>query len=151
MIRGWDVTTPAWHFLAGAAGLAALLAVAWAPVPARAQCYPGLACPTDQTPPAQPEPGPKPRVTPSPGDGDGAGARRGAEYHYVGTVRPPDDWLALRTLPTSREGERIMKMPQGTLFRVMRKRGEWWYVTLRDGTSGWAHSGWIVCCKIVNE
>jgi hypothetical protein len=125
----------------------ALGAVIVAAQPARAQCYPGLACPTDQQ---QTSPG---GTTPLPGPGDsGAQNRRQAvKYHYVGPVRPPDDWLALRTLPTSKGGERIMKMPAGTLFRVGEKRGEWWFVTLQDGTTGWAHSNWIRCCRSGNE
>ena len=125
------------------AGLGAFAVVG----PAGAQCYPGLACPTEQQTP-QPEPTPTP-----PGKGVEASRSqaRGVEYHFVGPVRPPDDWLALRTLPTSKAGERIMKMPAGTLFRVGEKRGEWWFVTLRDGTTGWAHSNWIRCCKSADE
>jgi hypothetical protein len=114
---------------------------------ARAQCYPGLACPTEQKPQTQPTPAPGPAS-----GNEGPRTRvKGVEYHYVGPVRPPDDWLALRSLPTSRDGERIMKMPEGTLFRVGEKRGEWWFVTLRDGTKGWAHSNWIRCCRSIDE
>jgi hypothetical protein len=134
--------------LAGLAGLAVLGSGGLA----HAQCYPGLACPTDQQQQTQPQP---------PTNGGGAiqgGADGGAptrqktvEYHYVGPVNPPDDWLALRTLPTSKAGERIMKMPAGTMFRVGEKRGEWWFVTLQDGRSGWANATWIRCCKYANE
>jgi hypothetical protein len=114
--------------------------------PAFAQCYPGLACPTqeEQQPPI--------------GGGGTAGGEsssrsraQGVEYHFVGPVNPPDDWLALRTLPTAKAGERIMKMPAGTLFKVIEKRGEWWFLQLQNGQTGWAHNTWIRCCKYLNE
>ena len=118
---------------------------------AHAQCYPGLACPTDQ-PPATP-----PQKT-VPGSASGAsqgsspqGAQGTGEYYYVGPVAPPDDWLSLRTVPSDKGGARVMKMPAGTLFHVREKRDPWWYVELRDGTTGWAHSNWIRCCKSGNE
>ena len=120
-----------------------VVALIGAASPALAQCYPGLACPTE--PPQQPQPG---------GGGGGAGgvgARSGVEYHYVGDVRPPDDWLSLRTVPSDKGGARIMKMPAGTLFKVTEKRGVWWHVELRDGQTGWAHSNWIRCCKYLND
>ena len=126
------------------AGLFAAVVLAIAP-PASSQCYPGLACPTQ---PEQPQP---------PADGGGGaasgGARSGggAEYHYVGAVSPPDDWLSLRTVPSDKGGSRVMKMPAGTLFKVTEKRGVWWHVELRDGQTGWAHSNWIRCCKQLNE
>ena len=85
------------------AGLFAMAALAVAP-PASSQCYPGLACPTQ---PEQQQP-------PADGGGGGAssgGARSGgAEYHYVGAVSPPDDWLSLRTVPSDKGGSRVMKM-----------------------------------------
>ncbi len=107
---------------------------------AEAQCYPGLPCP------GQP-------------DGqNGAGASTTApaaqakvEYHYVGPVFPPDPWLALRSVPAPKGGKQLMKMPEGTLFQVKEKRGKWWFVELRDGTRGWAHSDWIQCCKHADE
>jgi hypothetical protein len=134
------------------AGLAVLLAVS----PAGAQCYPGLACPTDQQ---QQQPG----TTPSNpggssgnlnGQGNDSGSRSKTgkvEFHFVGPVNPPDDWLALRTLPTLKAGERIMKMPRETLFKVIEKRGEWWFLELQNGQTGWAHNTWIRCCKYLNE
>jgi hypothetical protein len=109
-------------------------------------CYPGLPCPGAEQPP---------------GDSDGQGASSGldqqpsdrsdAKYFYVGPVAPPDPWLALRTEPSSTRGERIMKMPQGTLLRQLERRGFWWRVELTTGQQGWAHSKWIKCCKSVNE
>ena len=131
-------------FLLG--GLAALAALA-ATGPAWSQCYPGLACPTQEEPPSA-EPGTRPNPS---GETSARTRQQGIEYHYVGPVNPPDDWLALRTLPTAKAGERIMKMPEGTLFQVMEKRGDWWFVKLQDGQTGWAHNTWIRCCKYLNE
>jgi hypothetical protein len=121
----------------------ALAAAAFAGA-AHAQCYPGLACPTDQTPEATPQKTP-PQADPS------QAARPGGGYYYVGPVSPPDDWLSLRTLPSDRDGSRIMKMPAGTMFRVRERRDPWWFVELRDGTTGWAHSRWIRCCKFPSK
>jgi hypothetical protein len=97
---------------------------------ALAQCYPGLGdC-----------------SAPDSGGQQPAGQR----YYYVGPVHPPDPWLALRSEPSSSAGYRIMKMPEGTLFRLLGTSGKWYKVQLRDGTSGWAHSDWIRCCKVLN-
>ena len=123
----------------------ALAATALSHADAHAQCYPGLACPTDQTPTTPP---PQKNAPPA---GPAQGAQSGGEYHYVGPVSPPDDWLSLRTVPSDKGGARIMKMPTGTVFRVKEKRDPWWYVELRDGTTGWAHSNWIRCCKSAGE
>ncbi len=71
-------------------------------------------------------------------------------YHFVGPVSPPDPWLALRTRPSSRDGQRIRQMAEGTLFEVIGQQGVWYNVRLRDGTTGWAHSNWIRCCRTLN-
>lgn len=113
--------------------LVACLCVAflWSTPEALAQCYPGLGdC-----------------SGPGPGRGPGPGGER---YYFVGPVHPPDPWLALRTEPSSSSGSRIMEMPEGTLFRLLGTSGKWYKVQLRDGTVGWAHGGWIRCCKVVN-
>ncbi|MBI1383419.1 MAG: SH3 domain-containing protein [Rhizobiales bacterium] len=92
----------------------------------------------------------------SSGSNSGGGSSFGApvaqpprtrSYHYVGPVNPPDDWLALRTRPSSSSGRRIMKMPEGTPFTVIDRSGAWLQVQLRDGTLGWAHGNWIRCCR----
>jgi hypothetical protein len=72
-------------------------------------------------------------------------------YSYVGPVGAPDPWLALRDQPSSNQGHRLMQMPEGTLFRVLRQEGQWAYVRLQDGTEGWANTGWIRCCKYLPE
>ncbi len=141
-----------------AALLLSLLFAAALGQPASAQCYPGLACPDSSS-----------NNTPQGGGGggtgggdtggsggargetQGGGGRTQVEYHFVGPVSPPDDWLSLRTFPSDKLGSRIMKMPEGTLFTVVEKRGDWWFVQLRDGKTGWAHKNWIRCCKYLNE
>ena len=74
-------------------------------------------------------------------------------YYYVANTRPPDDFLALRTYPTSRVGLRIMAMRNGTHLQVLQRRTDgWWYVrVVPSGEEGWALSGqgnliWIECC-----
>jgi hypothetical protein len=124
--------------------------LASASLPAFAQCYPGLACP-DPGGQTKPDGGGGTGGGNARGETQGGGARTQVEYYFVGPVNPPDDWLALRTFPSDKLGSRIMKMPEGTLFRVTEKRGDWWFVQLRDGKSGWAHSFWIRCCKYLDE
>jgi Bacterial SH3 domain len=74
-------------------------------------------------------------------------------YYYVANTLPPDDFLALRTAPSSLSGQRIETMPNGTLLEVMEKRPDgWWLVRdVETGQRGWAVSGnratsWILCC-----
>ena len=73
--------------------------------------------------------------------------------YVVANTLPPDDFLALRTLPTVTHGRRILAMPNGTILRVIYRRDDgWWYVEERSSNErGWALSGqsgklWIVCC-----
>ncbi|MDZ4792154.1 MAG: caspase family protein [Hyphomicrobiales bacterium] len=76
-------------------------------------------------------------------------------YSYVWDTRPPDDFLALRTEPSSRTGSRIAKMPNGTLLEVIEKRPDgWWYVRTIEGLEGWTKYAnengsrvWIYCCR----
>lgn len=76
-------------------------------------------------------------------------------YSYVWDTRPPDDFLALRSEPSSRTGSRIAKMPNGTLLEVIEKRTDgWWYVRTIDGLEGWTKYAnengsrvWIYCCR----
>lgn len=106
--------------------------------PANAACYPGLGDCTDAD---------KPAAAPLPTPPAQASQQPTVEYYYVGPVFPPDPWLALRSEPSSSAGYQIMKMPEGTLFRRLDARGDWYRVQLRDGRSGWAHSRWIKCCQ----
>jgi hypothetical protein len=103
---------------------------------AMALCYPGLGdCTDPNKPSAAPLPTPTPPQQPM------------SEFYYVGPVFPPDPWLALRSEPSSTAGYRITKMPEGTLFRRLDVRGEWYKVQLQDGQTGWANSRWIKCCR----
>ena len=81
------------------------------------------------------------------------GSSSGNSYYYVANTRPPDDFLALRSHPTSRMGLRIMAMRNGTRLQVLQRRTDgWWYVrVVPSGEEGWALSGqgnqiWIECC-----
>ena len=76
------------------------------------------------------------------------------QYSYVWDTRPPDAWLALRTLPSSSTGTQIVTMPNGTLIDVLERRVDnWWYVRIVEtGQVGWALSRqgnrvWISCCR----
>jgi Bacterial SH3 domain len=76
------------------------------------------------------------------------------EAYYVANTRPPDAFLALRTNPASGSGQRIAVLPNGTLLKVLERRGDgWWYVrVLPSGPEGWAlsrqgNSVWIECCR----
>jgi hypothetical protein len=75
------------------------------------------------------------------------------DTYYVANTRPPDAFLALRTRPSSSQGQRIATMPNGTPLKVLQRQGDgWWYVRiLPAGPEGWALSrqsnvAWIVCC-----
>jgi len=64
-------------------------------------------------------------------------------------VRPPDDWLALRSQASSRSGRQIRKLWSGQRFVMLgRRSGSWYFVALPDGTRGWvswAKARWIRC------
>jgi hypothetical protein len=80
------------------------------------------------------------------------------QHYYVANVAPPDDYLALRSLPSSSQGLRIAIMTNGTLVDVLEQRSDgWWRVRIySSGVEGWALSGaaqrqWIVCCQIASQ
>lgn len=68
---------------------------------------------------------------------------------YVDDVRPPDDWLALRTEPSTRSGRRLRRLPSGTPMEMLgQQSGNWHRVRIADGTVGWvswARARWIRC------
>ena len=75
-------------------------------------------------------------------------------HFYIANVRPPDDYVALRSQPSSRAGYRIAILPNGELVDVLERRSDgWWRVqVVASGAQGWAMSGgggrsWIVCCQ----
>lgn len=70
-------------------------------------------------------------------------------YAYVTGLDPKgDNFLALRTAPTA-DGVRIATMGPDTLLQILDSRGVWRRVALLDGTTGWAHSNWIKCCRTI--
>ncbi|MEM7694823.1 MAG: SH3 domain-containing protein [Pseudomonadota bacterium] len=82
-----------------------------------------------------PEPAPQPPVR--------------APVCYVDDVRPPDDWLALRTEPSSRSGRRLARLRSGTPIAMLGERsGHWHRVQTERGMVGWVswqRSRWIAC------
>lgn len=68
------------------------------------------------------------------------------QFSYVRDLSPPDEWLALRTEPTTAAGARILKMPEGTRLTPLDRSGDWLRVQLIDDTVGWAHGAYIDCC-----
>ncbi len=67
---------------------------------------------------------------------------------FVDDVRPPDDWLALRTEPTSRRGRRLAKLPKGTRLELLGDReGAWIKVRVsgQEGWVSWQQQRWIRC------
>jgi len=82
-----------------------------------------------------------------------ARAQAADSRYYVANTRPPDAFLAMRSVPSSSYGERIEAMPNGTLLDVVERRADgWWRVRdVATGREGWALAGsgarrWIVCC-----
>jgi len=61
----------------------------------------------------------------------------------VANALPPDDYLSLRTEPSTKIGSRITKMANGTELKVLDRRSDgWWRVEIvATGQSGWASSG----------
>jgi Bacterial SH3 domain len=114
---------------------------------AAAACYPGLGNCVDENQKPAPLPLPTQPAAPAQPAPPAQLRQPTVEYHYVGPVFPPDPWLALRSEPSSKRGHRLMKMPEGTMFRLLDTKGPWYKVRLRDGMVGWTHSGWVKCCR----
>jgi Bacterial SH3 domain len=75
-------------------------------------------------------------------------------HFFIANVLPPDDYVALRSAPSSQLGRRIAILPNGELVDVLERRGDgWWRLhVVASGAEGWALSGgaglqWIVCCQ----
>ncbi len=75
---------------------------------------------------------------------------RQISFHYVTGLDPKgDNFLALRSGP--RPGDvRIATMGPDTLLQVKESNGPWRRVELLDGSTGWAHSKWIACCRSID-
>jgi hypothetical protein len=75
-------------------------------------------------------------------------------HFFIANVSPPDDYVALRSSPSSQVGHRISILPNGELVDVLERRSDgWWRLhVVASGAEGWALSGgggrqWIVCCQ----
>jgi uncharacterized protein len=55
----------------------------------------------------------------------------------------PDPYLALRSKPTTQDGQRLSKMRNGTVVAILEKQEDgWWFVQdLKANIQGWAKSG----------
>jgi hypothetical protein len=74
-------------------------------------------------------------------------AESGGGYSYpTGLDESGDNWLALRSRPTTREGVRLRKLGPGTLFTVTERQGAWYGVRLLDGETGWVFGRYVGCC-----
>jgi uncharacterized caspase-like protein len=90
---------------------------------------------------------PPPKVAMAPAPAEPTRALR--SYSYVTGLDPNgDNFLALRA-GTTANAARIATMGPDTLLEVVESSGPWRRVVLLDGTSGWAHSNWIKCCRQV--
>lgn len=74
-----------------------------------------------------------------------------AEYNHgysypIGLEDSGDNWLALRSRPTTRVGVRLRKLGPGTLFTVTERQGDWYGIRLLDGGTGWVYSRYVGCC-----
>lgn len=58
-----------------------------------------------------------------------------------------DNWLALRSLPSSNEGTRIAKLGPDTLFTEIGRVGDWVRVRLLSGDTGWVSARYVACCR----
>jgi Bacterial SH3 domain len=80
------------------------------------------------------------------------------DYYYVYNTSPPDAFLALRSEPTTKFGQRIAIMPNGTKLEVLDKRSDgWWLVKIVESNQvGWTLSSngvknWIACCQYLDQ
>jgi hypothetical protein len=68
----------------------------------------------------------------------------------VHDVRPPDDWLALRSEPSTRSGRQLSRLRSGVEFVMLGERVDSWYLVEVSGTGeigwlSWATDRWIQC------
>ncbi len=81
-----------------------------------------------------------------------AAALDGTPVHYIVGLEPDEDnWLALRTFPTTLKGDRIAKLDPRTLLRATgSKSGRWLEVevvtTENAGLRGWVYGRYTKCC-----
>ncbi len=70
-------------------------------------------------------------------------------YYLAGLDPTGDNWLALRSDPSTTRGRILRKMGPDTLLKVLDRRGKWLRIRLLSGEQGWAYSGFIACCREV--
>lgn len=68
----------------------------------------------------------------------------------VGLDPAGDNWVALRSLPSAREGARLARLGPDALFVELGRSGEWVNVRLPDGRTGWISARFIGCCRTVS-
>lgn len=67
----------------------------------------------------------------------------------VGLNSDGDNFLALRSLPSSTEGVRLARLGPETLFTEIGRAGNWVQVRLLDGGTGWVSARYVGCCRTV--
>lgn len=60
-----------------------------------------------------------------------------------------DNFLALRSLPSSTEGVRLAKLGPDTLFAEIERRGDWVHIRLLSGDTGWVSARYVGCCRTI--
>lgn len=65
----------------------------------------------------------------------------------VGLDPQGDNFLALRSRPSNRQGVRLAKLGPGTLFREIGRSGDWAQVRLPTGETGWVSARYVGCCR----
>ena len=76
-----------------------------------------------------------------------------ADQYYIANLFPPDNFLAVRTAPTTDYGQRVDILHNGDVVDVITANPNGWWLIYNPatGSEGWAFSGyinrpWIVCC-----
>lgn len=60
-----------------------------------------------------------------------------------------DNFLALRSLPSSTEGVRIARLGPDTLFTEIGRQGGWVNIQLPSGQTGWVSARYVGCCRVM--
>ncbi|WP_407524729.1 caspase family protein [Methylobacterium oryzisoli] len=124
-----------------------------APAPAPAAIAPSAPPPPSPPPPQAERPAPPPvapvaAAAPPAAEGPASRDARSALFnHPIMLDSRGDNWLALRSRPSAREGERLRKLGPEALFTVEGSQGLWLKVRLRTGETGWVHGDYVGCCR----
>jgi Bacterial SH3 domain len=68
-------------------------------------------------------------------------------YYVTGLASSRRSWLALRAAPSFQAPRSATRMSPGTRFTLLERRGEWMYVRLQGGQTGWANSKYTESCR----